>query len=119
MSIALDVRHFLTLPGVFCAGLFMPFTLRLTTLASDKGVVTAIESRALIPSDFVTGATVVSSLSCLTIELRRWPDGYSMRKERLAISNTSLCRIVLRLTACFDGITFLIGVWLAMALPLT
>ena len=102
----------------------MPFTLRLTTLASDKGVVTAIESRALIPGDFVTGATVVSSLSCLTIELRRrtvigWPDGYSMRKERLAISNTSLCRIVLRLTGCFDGVTFLVGVWLAMALPLT
>ena len=88
MSVALDVRRFVTLPGEFCAGLFMPFTLRLTTLASDKGVVTAIESRALIPGDFATGATVVSSLSCLTIELRRrtvigWPDGYSMRKERV------------------------------------
>ena len=34
---------------------------RLTTLASESGVVTAIESRALIPGDFVPAETGVSS----------------------------------------------------------
>ena len=97
---------------------------RLTTLASESGVVTAIESRALIPGDLVPAETGVSSLSCFTIELRRrtvigWPLGYSMRNERLAISTTSLWRIVFRFAACFDGVVFLVGVWLAMALPLT